>query len=439
MLDSLNSNSPSSNSLNRVESDRQGTSWSNCVQPLSALASQHGQAPPQDKGVLALWLDLALNLFVTGDFQTRWEVAKLLPRFGSNAIAPLTEILQNEDDSEETDWELLWFTVRLLGEFNQTAVIPVLINLLKTSEGELSAAAAEALANLGSQAIPALTDLLLIQEFRLLAVRSLSRIRHSETIAPLLRVVSDPQPTVRAAAIEALSSFHDSRIFPALANALHDPAASVRREAIIGLGLRTDLQGVNLVDLLAPHLTDLNLPVCRQAAIALGRVGNAAAIQALTTALRSPHTPTVLQIEIVRSLSWTITADVLEQFQDILPRVSADVYSEIVVALGKVENPALRLQSVKILINLLKAEPMRQSAQSKQTIALSLARLGEIKALESLIWLLSDADPGVQLHAIAALKQLAPDVAYQKLKALAEDRTLAEGSKRGVATALKEW
>ncbi|NJL37503.1 MAG: HEAT repeat domain-containing protein [Leptolyngbyaceae cyanobacterium RM2_2_4] len=438
MVNSLDPHSLHSSSPNPSESNLYGDSWSNCVQPLSVLASQHNQAIPQNRYAPALWLDVALNLLVEGDFQTRWDVAKLLPRFGPNAIAPLIEILQAEVQAEEADWELLWFTVRLMGEFNHAAVIPVLINLLN-SQGELGAAAAEALANLGNPAIPALTDLLALPEFRLLAVRSLSRIRHSETIAPLLSVVTDPQPTIRAAAIEALSSFHDPRIFPVLAKALQDPAASVRQEAVTGLGVRTVQTATNLVDLLAPYLTDLNPAVCRQAAIALGRLGNAGAIQALVNTLRSPHTPLVVQIEIVRSLSWALTADVLSQFRDILPHASAEVYSEIVAALSKVEESTLRPQSAKILIDLLKAESSVQLAQRKQSIALSLGHLGAIEALEPLICLLADSDLGVQLHAIAALKQLNADAAYKRLKTLSEDQSLSKALQQGVAIALREW
>jgi HEAT repeat protein len=424
------------NSLNTAQNDAQfSPSWSNCSPPLSALATQFGWVTPEDRINPESWLDLALDLFIEGDFQTRWDVAKLLPRFGTKAIAPLIAILEQE----ETDWELLWFTVRSLGEFDHPAVVQVLISLLKTAEGELSAVAAEALANLGNQAIDPLTELLSTEQFRLLAVRSLSRIRHSHTIAPLLSVTNDPQPEIRAAAVEALSSFHDSRIFPVLVHALQDPAAAVRREAVLALGLRANLQSeIDPVDLLVPCLTDLNLQVCQQAAIALGRLGNPAAIQALTRMLHSPHTPPALQIEIVRSLSWTMTATVLNAIQDILPCVSAEVYQEIIVALGKVEDSALKPQAAEILMTLLDSQSPPQADQRK-AIALSLGHLGEISALEPLIRLLSDSDPGVQLHAIAALKQLAPDAAYEQLKRLAKDENLSQPLHQGVVLALREW
>ncbi|MBD2066515.1 HEAT repeat domain-containing protein [Leptolyngbya sp. FACHB-671] len=422
--------------LDTAENDTQFShSWSNCSPPLSALANQYGWATPEDGINPELWLDLALDLFIEGDFQTRWDVAKLLPRFGTKAIAPLIAILEHED----TDWELLWFTVRTLGEFDHPVVVQVLISLLKTAEGELSAVAAEALANLGNQAIAPLTELLSMEQFRLLAVRSLSRIRHSQTIAPLLSITNDAQPEIRAAAIEALSSFHDPRVFPVLVNALQDPAAAVRREAVIAVGLRANLQAeIDLVNLLIPHLTDLNLQVCQQAAIALGRLSNPAAAQALADMLHSPHTPSALQIEIVRSLSWGMTATVLKKIQSILPCVSAEVYREMIAALGKVEDPALKLQAAEILITLLNSESSPQSP-GKQAIALSLGHLGEIKALDPLIRLLSESDPGVQLHAIAALKQLAPDAAHEQLKMMAKDTNLPEALQCGVANALREW
>jgi HEAT repeat protein len=421
--------------LDTAQNDTQFShSWSNCSPPLSALASQYGWATPEDSINPERWLELALDLFIEGDFQTRWDVAKLLPRFGTKAIAPLIAILEHED----TDWELLWFTVRTLGEFDHPGVVQVLISLLKTAEGELSAVAAEALANLGDQAIAPLTKLLATEQFRLLAVQSLSRIRHSQTIAPLLSVADDLQPEIRAAAIEALGSFHDPRVFPVLVHALQDPAAAVRREAVIALGLRANLQAeIDLIDLLIPRLTDLNLQVCQQAAIALGRLGNPNAAQALTDVLHSPHTPPALQIEIVRSLSWTMTTAVLKEIQDILPCVSAEVHREIIDVLGKVEDPALKPQAAEILLALL-SESSPQP-QGKQAIALSLGHLGEIQALKPLIRLLSDSDPGVQLHAIAALKQLAPDAAHEQLKMMAKDTNLPEALQRGVATALKEW
>src|SRR4028119_1776123 len=98
-------------------------------------------------------LNLALNVLDAGDFQERWDVAKMFPKLGSRAIAPLIEILEDE----EAELELRWFAARILGEFNDPVVVTSLVELLRTSEDEeLIEMAAAALTNLGSSAIDAL-------------------------------------------------------------------------------------------------------------------------------------------------------------------------------------------------------------------------------------------------------------------------------------------
>jgi HEAT repeat protein len=77
-------------------------------------------------------LNLALDVLYAGDFQERWEVAKVFPKLGAIAIAPLIEILEDE----EADLELRWFAARILGGFNDPTVITTLVELLKTSEDE---------------------------------------------------------------------------------------------------------------------------------------------------------------------------------------------------------------------------------------------------------------------------------------------------------------
>ncbi|HEY9298430.1 MAG TPA: HEAT repeat domain-containing protein, partial [Phormidium sp.] len=250
-------------------------------------------------------LNWALEILTWGDFQDRWDVAKIFPGLGKEAIAPLIAILEDEEAEEE----LRWFVARILGEFNDSAVILPLIDLLKSSGSEeLSAMATTALANLGKSAINALTDLLTQEQGRLLAVRGLAHIRTKETITPLLSVVNDQQVEVRATAIEALGSFHDPLIFPVLLAALKDVAASVRKEAVIALGVRSDLKNqLNLVQVVKPLLWDFNIEVCQQAAIALGRLGTDEAADALFLLWQSSVTPLPLQLQGIRALGWVET------------------------------------------------------------------------------------------------------------------------------------
>ena len=434
-----------SNLLDQAHAARYSANWSLLIQCLQQLileekvSSPSQDSPPVAESERSQLLDLAIDVLESGDFHERWEIAKMFPKLGQSAIAPLIAILEDEDADEE----LRWYVARILGEFNHPAVITALVELLKTAESEeLSAMAAAALGNIGSPAVAALTELLAEEDTRLLAVRSLSHIRRSETIAPLLGVVQDPQVAVRAAAIEALSSFHDPRIPPVLLKALDDLAAPVRREAVTGLSFRPDLrEELDLVNRLMPRLYDFNLEVCKAASIALGRLGTDTAAAALFQVLQSPNTPVSLQIEVIRALGWMGTATGLEYLRYCLNHLeSVTVWQEIVTVLGRVEQPDLKARAAEILIDMLKSNhPATGHESVKQAIAVSLGQLGEIQAIDELIQLLADADAGVRLHAIAALKQLASEAAHRQLEQLATNEALAPDLKQGVAIALQEW
>ncbi|HLO47386.1 MAG TPA: HEAT repeat domain-containing protein [Kamptonema sp.] len=401
-------------------------------------------------------LTLSLDVLASGDFQDRWEIAKILPNLGTIAIAPLIAIVEDED----ADLEQRWFAVRILGNFDRPEAIAALVELLKTSDSEdLSSIAADTLANLGPSAIASLTNLLVHEESRQFATSALAQIRQPETIEPLVSVAGDPLASVRLAAIEGLSSFHDSRISSVLVEALKDPAVAVRKEAAIALGLRSYLDGeFDLVNLLKPLLKDIRLEVCLAAAIALGRIKTDAAAAALFELFPSPNTPVSLQIEAVRALGWMETKTALDYLQKALSEYSdfqeksanknyeleitshpSPLIKEIITILGRVENPNLKPQAADILINLLQSGHPAIVGEVKQSLALGLGQLGDKKAIEPLIEMLADSDDSVRLHGIAALKQLAPQQAYQKLENLAKENNLRQNLKQGIGIALQEW
>jgi HEAT repeat protein len=384
-------------------------------------------------------LELAISILERGDFQERWEIAKVLTRLGNIAIPALIEILEDE----EAEVELRWYAARTLGEFQHPDVMSSLLDLLKTSEDEeLKAIAAAALGQMGTVAITKLTELLTQQNTRLLAVRSLSYIHSRETITPLLSVIQDSQAVVRATALEALSSFHDERVPPVLLNALDDIATTVRRTAVLGLGFRPDLCAeLDLVTRLQPKLYDFSLEVCCAAAIALSRMGSDEATKQLFKVLISPHTPQTLQLESIRALIWVETVSALEYLQKALDQTTSEtVWQEIVTVLGRVQKPQLTVPAAEILMHLLFVQhPATKIANIKSAIALSLGQLGNIQAIKPLILLLADPDQVLRLHAIAALKKLDGNVAHQQLQELASNATLTPDLQQGIAIALAEW
>lgn len=381
-------------------------------------------------------LNLALDTLHAGDFRERWDIAKVFAKLGERAIAPLIEIL--EDD--EAELELRWFTARILGNFNHPTAITTLVNLLQTAEEEdLAAMAATALSSLGHSAVDALADLLADPQTRLLATTALSQIRRTEIIEPLLNIVGDPDVAIRATAIEALSSFHDPRIPPVLLEALDDNAAEVRKEAVTGLGLRPDLWGeLDLLNRLKPLLYDFNRDVCQQAAIALGRSGRDEAADALFEVLISPATPVPLQIDFIRALGWVGTAKALDYLQQALPGVSVEGVHEIVRILGRTEQPVLKTKVAQILLDFFHSQhPTTTLAPIKQALAQAWGHLGEMSAMVTLMELLADSEESVRWHAIAALKNF--PTAQQQLEQLVTDDNLTPALKEGVAIALAEW
>ncbi len=351
-------------------------------------------------------LEWALSVLTLGDFQQRWEIAKVFNHLGKIAIAPLIDILENEDADEE----LRSFVTQILGDMKSPDVIAPLTEVLKTDNEEIKAMAATALAKVGPVAIPALTDFLNNEDTCLLAVQALSYIRHKEIITPLIRVAKDAEVAVRLAAIEALASFHDPRVPPVLLNALDDVSASVRREAVFGLSYRCDLCfELDLVTKLKPRLYDFNLDVCCAAVIALSRMNCDAAADPLFQALISPDTPVKLQQEIIRALIWMETPSSLSYLHSALNEVqSVTLWQNIVTALGRANNQNVTDKAAEILLAFLQSKhPAIEITSIRSAIALSLGQLGKVQALEPLMTMLADEDAQVKLHAMAALKNLA--------------------------------
>ncbi len=425
--------------LVQIQAAHDAANWSSLIQDLQQLILGVDSEHPEIVKNREYLLTLSLSMLEMGDFQQRWEITKVLTYLGNIAIPPLIDILKDKDAEEE----LRWYAARILSEFQHPDAILPMVELLKTDEDEeLKAIAATALGQMGTVAIAALSELLLNEDTRLLAVRSLSCIRQPKTIAPLLSVVQDPQAAIRAAAIEALSSFHDERVPPVLLNALDDVAATVRRAAVLGLSFRPDLRKVlDLVTRLQPKLYDFNLEVCCAAAVCLSCMGCDDAAQQLFQVLISPNTLLPLQLETIRALSWVGTLSSLEYLQTAFNQTTSEtLWQEIVTVLGRVQNPQLTTPAAEILLQIMRSQhPATEIANFNCAIALSLGQLGKMPAIEPLISLLADSNASVRLHAIAALKNLDEKATHQQLQQLANNATLTPDLQQGIAIALAEW
>ncbi|NEO55004.1 MAG: HEAT repeat domain-containing protein, partial [Okeania sp. SIO3B5] len=270
-----------SNILEQAKTASQEKNWSLVNQYLQQflLASQKTRVDLLENADLDIAIDLAITVLQNGDFQERWDIYKLFKQIGKPAIAPLIEMVQDED----LDLEKRWFVARILADFNSEEVREALKNVIISSEAEdLQEIAADTLAVLGDSAVDILTDLLAKPDSRLLATKALAKINSPSTITPLLTVVKDSNYEVRKNAITALSNYYDSRLPLVLISALKDTVAQVRKEAVIGLSAYAKLdEELGVVKLLQPLLWDINFEVCQQVAIAMGKIGTNTAATAL--------------------------------------------------------------------------------------------------------------------------------------------------------------
>lgn len=350
--------------------------------------------------------DLALAMLSQADFQHQWTVAKIFPLFGNKIISPLSALVKDE----ELEVETRWFICQILGNFPEQSVVLTLVQLLQsTTDSELIAIAGKTLIAIGDRAIDSLVELLSQPEHSLLAAKSLSYIRTVATIDPLLKVTAHEDAEIRAIAINALGSFHDRRILPVLITALEDRASKVRKEAAIALGFRPDLcREFDLVKHLQPLLQDLNLEVCHEAAIALGRMQQKTANLVLFKVLQADTTPISLKTDLIKALSWSKLSSGIAYLAEVLNNAGELISQEIITVLGRTKSVELKPLAARVLISSWQQQqPL--SAQVRQIMATALGELRDPSAQIVLEQLAIDGDRKVQLHALSALKKLSND------------------------------
>ena len=366
----------------------------------------------QEKVLQKAWL-----MFTEGDFQQRWEVAKLLPQFGASAIAPLKSLLE----AEQANLDLRCEAAAILSKINQPEAVFALTTVLKTeTDVEVVTACLNALVNTGTDSIPFLIEALADSRKRLPAVEALAYLRKPETITPLLQVIEDEQWEVRVTAIEALSSFRDPRIIPALINALSDVQAMVRKEAVVALGVRgSNFDHEAVVNALRPRLYDLNLEVCRQSAIALGRINTPSALDGLRDCLQSSLTPAPLKQQLVIVLSQHESEENLSVLKAALWQESFSITQEIIAKLGRWQQSHLKKPIVEALtVYFYDHQFARDNIVLKQTLATALGNLGIADGKNLLLALAEDESRVVRLHAQVALKKLPETSKSMKLNSL---------------------
>jgi HEAT repeat protein len=186
-----------------------------------------------------------------GEGELQIKAQEALTEMGPMVVEPLCRILLAQNDPRR------FFVADLLTKIHDVRAIGPLVSVLGVGENGIGTTAADALIGIGRPAVDALLVAVTSQDavVRRLAARALGEIRDERAIESLLAALMDETVDVRRQALEAVAKFQDNRVLDALLFALSDPG--LRLEAGLMLGERKDLRALPyLFEALRDHDSD---------------------------------------------------------------------------------------------------------------------------------------------------------------------------------------
>jgi HEAT repeat protein len=155
-----------------------------------------------------------------GDWQVREVAIDALGQVGSPAVDTLLKLLR--------DWEVRKYAIAALGKIHDERVLDPL--MLQLRNDEFKDDAVDALVALGEPSVEKLIGVLRDKDenIRKCAVLALGRIKSSEAIDPLIKMLGDTDWFTRLTAAAALESIGDERGREAIKPLLKDPDMVVK-------------------------------------------------------------------------------------------------------------------------------------------------------------------------------------------------------------------
>ncbi|WP_181684805.1 HEAT repeat domain-containing protein [Halorhabdus salina] len=325
--------------------------------------------------------------------------------------------LLRESDTEEVRQR----AAEMLGEFDEHQdrrdIISALVRAAQEDDsGAVTAAAVDALEELGQEAIEQLIETMAgvdfggeeaewvrakafvqaldagIAELRMAAANGLGKFGDGDAIEPLVGRFDDDDPRVRARAARACGSIGDPRACSPLETLLEDEIAEVRREAAEALGQIGNRQALQaLLDM----YDDPSDRVRRVAVSSFGNFDNAAPVDPLVTALSD-------ESAIVRR---TAVYALIQLLANVPTQKSHEIREEIVDKLSETDDESVVVPLVEII------EEGTQAAQRRNTAWL----LGRVitdpdeRAVDALVTALEDDDQMTSQFAATSLAELDAD------------------------------
>jgi HEAT repeat protein len=256
-------------------------------------------------------------------------------------------------------------------------------------------------------------------ELRHYAVQCLALLNDPAQCAHLAAALNDTDADVRYSAAVALAHWNDRRAAAHLLAALRRPDPALRRASSLLLGrLREHLAEAGLAHLLG---SDPVGEVRVAAAIALGMIGGARALPALTGALLDPHLP--VRAAAAAALGALGNPEAISALQDTLIRDSAGVARAAASALTRLGEPAF--QRLTDLLN--------RSGAIAQRAVLALGYWHTDAAATALLGALEHSEPPTVRRIVAALHEIGAPALLPLIEAL---QTGTAAQRCGAARAL---
>jgi len=348
------------------------------------------------------------------DASKRNAAAQELIRLGADSVAPLIDALQTQD------LNLLLLYQHLLARISPAQ--PQLIKVLSTAHPVIRGRIIEVFGFSKDKAlIPVLLDALKSEYFtvRAKALWALAAIGEERTVSDLLPLLKDPEDEVRIAACKAVAKFRDPSTFDEITNVLLDDLKiEVRQAAAKALG---DTRHPAAIPFLMEALRDSYWWYEKEQAVSVLLT----AIENMGEAVVDPLIDALADKEgTVRKFA----AMILSKLGDIraieeLGMALYDLHHEV----GEAAAEALTKfgsQAVDILIESLN----HPEAAIREHAVTALGKIQDVRVAPVLIEMLHDPDRVVQKKAMASLANLRDERAIPALRQIAENRADREMS-----------
>jgi HEAT repeat protein len=273
--------------------------------------------------------------------------------------------------------------------------IPALIEALADEDTNTRSKAAEALAKIGHPASDKLIQALADERgfVRNWAAWVLGKMEEAQAVNALISALADDYDSVRENAAWALGQIRDPRAVEALVTAMMDEYANVRQYAVSALA---EMAHPETLQPLLVAIQDMDPTVRQNAASGLGQLRDAGAVEPLTVALKDPDP--VVRGEVACALAQIGDQRAVDPLIEALNDEDDLVRHDVVTTLGMLKSP----KAVDPLIEILKYEDITLQTSA----ACALADIGGSRAVDALIEAMGTAGPEVELSIKNSLAKL---------------------------------